>query len=806
MADHARPASRYVGQRLPPREARRLLAGRGQYVADVRLPGLRHVAFVRSPHAHARIRSIDPAPALALPGVRQVLLGKEAVARTAPLRSALNELAPSADEWVRACEWPCMAARRVSYVGEIVAAVVADDRYVAEDAAELVRVAYEPLPAVVDPERALEPDAPRVRDELPDNLLVYRRFQQGDVEAAFARAALVVRERFRTARLTASPLEARGVVAHWDPFRRELTVWISSQAPHLVRIALSDALGLPAERIRVIAPDVGGGFGTKHPLYPEEIVVSLLALSSDAPLAWLEDRREHFTASPHCRDQVHEAELAVDAHGRVLALRDRFLVDVGAYSIYPQTASLETVQTGLLLPGPYDLQTYAWEARGVLTNKAPWGPYRSISRPVGNFVLERLLERAARGLGLDPLEVRRRNLVQPGQFPYRTAVGLLIESGSYVEALERLAKMVDLPSFRQEQARARAAGRRLGVGFACFNELCAHGSLAINVARGHDNFTGYDSAVVSIDPSGHLSAALGVTCQGQAHETAFAQLLADEFGVPLEQVSIREGDTATTPFGMGAFGSRSAVVAGGAIRLAAARLREKVVRIAAHLLEAAAHDLELADGGVRVRGVAERRLSLRDLARVAYFNPTRLPRGEEPQLVETARYDPPPGTWSNGCQAAVVEVEPETGEVRLLRYYAVEDCGVAINPLVVDGQVMGGIAQGIGQALLEAVRYDASGQLLTASFMDYLLPTALDVPPIQVQHLSTPSPYTLGGFKGAGEGGPINPPAAIANAVADALAPLEPRLAETPLTPERVWRAARRRHATPGEATPATPS
>ncbi|HYU18841.1 MAG TPA: molybdopterin cofactor-binding domain-containing protein, partial [Chloroflexota bacterium] len=491
------------------------------------------------------------------------------------------------------------------------------------------------------------------------------------------------------------------------------------------------------------------------------------------------------------RDQVHEVEIAADSEGRLVGIRDRYLVDIGAYSVYPQTGAIEAYQTGKLLPGPYQVPNYRWESRAVLTDKAPAGPYRSVSRPVGNFVIESLLERVARTLGLDSVEVRRRNLVQPGQFPYVAITGSTIDSGSYVESLDLLERMVDLPRVREEQRRAREERRYLGVGFACFNEVTAHGSASMNIGRGHDNISGYDSAMVSIDTSGNLSVALGVATQGQSHETVFAQVLADEFDVDISRVTVREGDTAVTPFGMGAFGSRSMVVGGGALLTAAGRLRDKVLRIGAHLLEASLADVELVDGAVRIRGVPERALSLREISRVAHFNPPRLPKDTDPGLVEIARYDPPTGTWSNGCQAAVVEVCPETGLISLLRYFAVEDCGRVVNPLVVDGQVLGGTVQGIGQALLEEVRYDENGQMMTATLMDYLLPTAAELPNVELEHLSTPSPYTLGGFKGVGEGGPINALAAIANAVVDALAPLYPRLTETPHTPERVLHAIR---------------
>jgi carbon-monoxide dehydrogenase large subunit len=790
---HADRRPRYLGAPLPSREARLLVRGAGRFVGDVRLPNLGHVAFVRSPHAHARIVSLDPSAAERGDGVRRVLLGRDALAHVPPLRAAIRQDAQSERKWLRACDWPCMATEKVSYVGEIVAAVLADDRYLAEDAAELVRVAYEPLRAVVDPEQALQPNSPPVRDELPDNVLAYSLFEAGDVDDAFARAALVVSDRFRTNRITALPMECRGIVAQYDALRDEMTIWMSTQAPHVVRDVISEALGLSAERVRVIAPNVGGGFGQKYPIYPEEIIVSLLALRGGGAVAWLEDRHEHLLAATHARDQVHWTELAADAEGCILGVRDRYLVDTGAYSIYPQTGSLEAFQTQQLMPGPYHIQHYRSECRAVLTHKTPGGAFRSISRPISNFIIESLLERVARSLDLDPWEVRRKNLIQPDEFPYRTATGPTIDSGSFVPALDLLRQMADPAGFRQEQRRARDQGRYIGLGFGCFTEATAHGSAPLNRA-GFDNFTGYDSAMVSVDLSGHLCAALGVTSQGQSHETVFAQVLADEFGVGLDHVTIREGDTARTPFGMGSFGSRSAVVGSGSLLLAARRLKQKVLRIAAHLLEASPNDLELRDGRVEVRGVPERGLTLKEISRVAHYSLIKLPPGEEPGLVELARYEPPPATWSNGCQAAVVEVFPETGEVRLLHYYAVEDCGTVLNPLVVDAQVVGGIASGIGQALLEQVHFSADGQPLTASLMDYLAPTALDVPRVDLGHLTTPSPNTVIGVKGTGEGGPINPLAAIAIGVADAIAPLDPRLTETPFTPERVLRAIRAAH------------
>jgi carbon-monoxide dehydrogenase large subunit len=794
VSPHSR--SRYIGAPVRAVEATRYLTGRGQYVDDLVLPGMLYAAFLRSPHAHAGLGPIEVAAARAAPGVAAVLTGAEARARASRLRTPLN--VPG----YRDCGAYCLAVDKVRYVGEPVAVVAAESRYLAEDAVERIEVSYAPLPAVVDAEAAIAPNAPLLYPELGENVLVRATFRGGDPDAAFARADLVLRETFSTQRQSANPLEPRGLIAYYDRQADRLTVWASTQAPHLLRTALAEFLGLPEHRLRVIAPDVGGGFGTKMLVYPEDVAVCLLSLELGRPVKWIEDRREHLLAASQAREQLHQIEVAASRDGVLLAVRDRILSDVGAYSTWPTTGAMEAMQVGKLLPGPYRLRHYSWEAWAVLTNKAPLGPYRAVTRPVGNFVLESMLEQLAREIGQDPAVVRRKNLVQPAEFPYEAVTHLTYDSGSFVESLDRALALVDYEGVRRQQAAWRAQGRYIGVGTACYTELSAQGSASFR-ARGVENLSGWEAATIRVDPSGKVTLLVGVSSHGQSHETTLAQVAADVLGVELADVTVLHGDTAVSPYGMGTFASRSAVAGGGATLLAAQALREKILTIAAHLLEAPVEDLTLQQGRISVRGAPDRALTLRDIARVAYYTIFRLPPGVSPGLEETRYYDPPLGTFSNGAQAAVVEVDPETGQVRVLRFVIVEDCGVAINPRVVIGQVHGGAAQGVAAALYEEVRYDANGQPLTGSFMDYLIPTAVETPAFEVAMLETPSPITVGGFKGMGEGGTISPPAAIANAVRDALAPLPVRLVALPLTPERVLAAIEAaRAAQPGAASP----
>ena len=761
------------------------MTGRGRYVADLEAPRALHCAFLRSPHAHARLVRVDPAAARALPGVVAVWTADDLRGRARALR------APSRMPTYRPTDFPPLARGKVRHVGEAVAVVAAESRYAAEDALESIVVEYEPLPVVTDPEQAMVDGGPLVHEEAGTNVLLSRTFAQGDPDRAFAAAALVVGDRFRFHRHAGVAMENRACLARPEP-GGGLTLWSSTQVPGIVRDMLADLLAMPATRLRVVAPDVGGGFGVKTVLYPEEIVVAALARALERPVRWTGDRREDLVSSTQAWDEAIDAALAVDDGGRILGLRARVVADVGAYSIYPWTASIEVIQVVSFLPGPYRVPHYRAEAFGVATNKTPMGPYRGVGRPVSVFVTEALLDRAARGLGLDPVEVRRRNLLGPGDFPYRSPSGIVWDSGAFRECLERATEAADYPALRAEQERARAQGRYLGVGLACYVELTGVGS-AIPVSPGADIATGTEGATVRVEPDGGVTALFGVAGHGQGHETTLAQVVASELGVPVEAVRVVEGDTAAAPHGTGAYASRTAVLAGGAAILAARAVRDKVLAIAAHVLEASPEDLVLADGRVSVRGLPDRGVDLARIAALAYAGTRRLPKGLEPGLEATRFYDPYFGTASGAVHLAVVEVDPETWGVRVLRHVAVEDCGRVINPLVVEGQTVGAVAQGVGAALLEEVVHDRDGQVLTASLVDYPVPSAMEVPPVEVHHIDRPSPTTLGGFKGMGEGGTIGAPAAIANAVADALAPLGVEVRELPVTPDRLFRWTRRR-------------
>jgi carbon-monoxide dehydrogenase large subunit len=770
-----------VGARVPRVEDARFLGGRGRYVADLAPLGLLHVAFARSPQAHARIRRIDAARARALPGVVACVTGEELARRVRPVR------AESRMRGYVATDYPALAHGKVRFAGEAVAAVVAPSRYLAEDAAEAVEVDWEPLDVVPSAEAGLEAGSALVHEAAGSNALLARTFTQGDPDAALAAAALVVADRFRFNRHAGVAIENRASLAEWDAGAATLTLWSSSQVPGLVRDLIAELLDLPVHRVRVVAPDVGGGFGVKSALYPEEIVVCALARQLGRPVKWVGDRREDLLTSTQAWDEIIHAELGVGADGAIAGLRARVVADIGAYSIYPWTASIEVIQVVSFLPGPYRVPHYRGEGIGVATNKAPMGPYRGVGRPVSAFVTEGLLDRAARRLGLDPVEIRRRNMIRPEECPYRSPSGVVWDTATFLETLDTACARVDYRALRAEQAAERRAGRHVGIGVASYVELTGVGS-AIPVSPGSTVVTGTEGVTLRVDPGGTVTAAFGVACHGQGHETSLAQVVADELGVGLADVRVVHGDTAASPSGTGTYASRSAVLGGGAAILAGRALREKILAIAAHQLEASPDDLEIAEGRIAVRGASERAVTLREVARAAYSGTRRLPPGLEPGLEATRFYDPYFGTAANATHVALVEVDPATCAVTARRLVVAEDCGRIINPLIVEGQAMGGVAQGVGAALLEELVYGPDGQLLTGSLMDYLVPTALEMPRMEVSHLDRPSPTTLGGFKGAGEGGTIGAPAAIANAVADALAPLGIEINELPVTPQRLHR------------------
>jgi len=770
----------FIGRSVKPDKSSRFITGNGMYVSDIRLPNMLHAALLRSMHAHARIRAVDVKEALRLDGVVGVWTGREIEGRISPFPESF-EIHPA--RWLEGVkpvlQGPrptALAQEKVHYVGEPVAIVVAEDRPKAEDAIDAIVVEYEGLPVVVDPEESLQPRATLVHEGSNNNVVFSFRIEKGNVDGALGAAPYTLRERFRHHRYCAAPLEGRGVVAWVEPKTNILTVWSSTQMPHLVRRQIAAQLSLPEETVRVIAPDIGGGFGPKVFVYPEEILVPFLALQLGCPVKWIEDRTEHFISTAHGRDQLHDVECAFDEEGHILAFRDRFLLDNGAYNPMGLT---DAYNTAAHLQGPYKVPALSISGTCVSTNKVPNAPYRGAGRPEAVFVMERCIDSIAARLRLDPAEVRRRNFVQPDEMPYHAGIlyrdgePIRYDSGNYPETLTRALEAAGYDELRRRQQELRQRGRYLGVGIGCYVEGTGVGS--------------FEGARVRIDASGQLIIATGATGHGQGHETVFAQIAADLWGVTPDKVSLVEGDTASIPFGCGTFGSRSTVNVGSAIYGASARLKEKVVRLAAHILEANPDDLKLGDGKVFIRGLPQRALSFSELARAAVPGwASKLPEGLEPGLEATFYFVPPTVTWANAAHVAVIEVEIDTGIIKLLDYVVSHDAGKLINPLLVDGQIHGGVAQGIGAALYEEIAYDQNGQLLSGSFVNYLLPGAMEVPKIKTVHLESPSPLNPLGVKGLGEGGAIAPPAAIANALADALLPFTVRVNEIPLSPNRV--------------------
>jgi carbon-monoxide dehydrogenase large subunit len=772
----------HVGSRVKRPDDPRILTGRGRYVDDVFLPRMVHVAFVRSAHAHARLLRVDVDAARRAPDVVGVLTGSEAARLCKPCRGVLLHYAG-----MKTGAMLPLAVERVRYVGEPIVAVAATSGAAAEDAAGLVAVAYAPLPAVLDPEAAQAPGAPVIHPELGDNVIYATRLAAGDADGAFASAHRVYARAFRIGRHTGVPIEPRSLVADYEPSTRALTLWISSQVPHMMQAVLAELFSLPEQRVRVIAPDVGGSFGIKIHVYQDDLAACALAQVLGRPVKWIATRRESFVSDIHAREQTVRVEVAAAADGTLTGMRAAITAAVGPYSAYPRSSVVEGGQVLRLLPGPYRLRNYAGTLRVVAQNKVITSQYRAVGHPIATAVTEGMLELIARDLGLDPAEMRRRNLVRPDELPYTSAGGNVFDSGSYLAALETLLKAAGYAALRDAQRAAREAGRAVGIGLSCFVELTGPGAQFYGV--GGAPISGQEGTTVRLEPSGAVTVLSGVTDQGQGTRTALAQIVADELGVPLEAVAVLSGDTAVVPYGGGTWASRGMPIGGSATLLAVRALRDRVRRVAAALLEAHEGDIELADGKAHVRGSADRALALGRLATTVWFRSNELP-GVEPSLEATVHYTNP-GAWTfaNGAHLAVVEIDLETGRVRVLKYVAVDDCGKLVNPALVDGQVRGGIAQGIGGALWEHCVYDAQGQLLTTTLMDYAVPTAADLPPIEVHHLETPAPSIAGGYKGAGEGGTAGAPAAILNAVNDALVPFGAMLTEQPVTPERVLRA-----------------
>lgn len=775
----AHVGDKLVGKPVRRVEDARLLTGLGRFVDDVPADHALHVAILRSNQAHARILGLRTEEALQVEGVHGVYAWQDIAAfiRPALATSRMADYQPTAIH--------ALANGVVRYVGEPVAAVVARSRYLAEDAVERILADYEPLPAATDAPGAASEGAPLLHAGFRDNILVQRSFVRGEVDAAFAEAAAVVAESFRFHRKTSVAMESRAYLAEYDAGRDALLLHTSSQVPGIVRDALAQLLDLPGHRLTVIAPDVGGGFGGKTSLYPEEMLVCALARKLGKSVKWTGDRLEDLMATSQAFDERVEAELALDEEGRILGLRAKVLSDVGAYSIYPWTAGIEPVQVVSFLPGPYRIPCYMGQVRAVCTPKAPTGPYRGVGRPTSTFVMERLMDLAAQRLGLDSVEIRRRNLVTPEEFPYKTASGIVWDRSGFQEGLAAASARLDYEQARRDQAQARAAGRWVGIGVACYAELSGIGS-RISASPGMPINTGTDTCVIQLDSTGSITASFGCASHGQGHETTLGQVLADELGARMETLRVVTGNTAAVPHGTGSYASRTAVISGGAGILAARELRARMLRLAGRLLDAPPESLTVSDSAF-VDGTGGKRLSFAELAKAVYSQMGRIPPEAREELCVSRAYDPVVGTTSSATHMAVVEVDPDTYAVHIRRYVIAEDCGRVINPLVVEGQTRGALAQGIGAALLEEVVYDPEGQLLTASLVDYVLPSAPEVPELELVHLDSVAPHTLGGFRGMGEGGTIGAPAAIANAVADALAPLGARIHELPLTPERLF-------------------
>lgn len=765
---------KFIGARVQRFEDVRLLSGTARYIADIDLPNMLHLTFVRAETAHATILDIDSSALADLGFPTWVFTGKD----TAGLSMKAHQDYPE----MQYSEQPLLAEGKVRFVGEPVAVVLAEDAYKAEDAAEHLLVDYDLLPVVGNMEQARDPSIPPLFDGWTSNVIVQRGMKGGDIEAAKAAAAHVFKRTYKTQRQAGVPMEGRGVVAYYNPADRVLTVWSSTQMPHLVRTYISEELGLPESRIRVVAPDVGGGFGVKGQVFGDEILVGWLAMKTGRPVKWIEDRREHLIASIHARDHEHTLEAYVSADGRLLGLKADITVDNGAYSTYPFTSAGEPGMVGKVLPGPYDFRAYEATFRAVATNKCPIGTYRGVARPSAVFSQERLMDDIAKELGLDPFEFRLKNIIR--QFPYKNVLGFTYDEGSYAQALEEM-QLLLAEEFKAAEASRSSSTTRIGVGIACFIEQTAHGTPDFTRRRVPIE-TGYIAARVDMAPDGEVTIDLGLQNHGQGLETTMAQVAADALGIRPENVYVRHGDTMTTPYSVGTWGSRGGPLGGGAVHVAATKIADKLRAIAAHLLQTKLDQIELVDGRAVQRDNPGSYVEIKKLARIAQRNVEQLPEGMGTGLEAHASVDgAPDGCYSNAVHAAVVEIDVPTGKIKLRRFVVVEDCGTILNPLVVDGQVRGGVVQGIGSAMLEHFIYDAECQPLTTSFADYLMPLAPEIPNIEVHHIETPTPLTPLGAKGLGEGGAIGPAAAIANAVSNALGVA---VTSTPLNMNSVWK------------------
>jgi len=783
--------SSYVGSFVPKIDDPLLLTGRGIFTDDIILPNMVYVGFLRSPYAHALIKKIDAKDATSLKGVLAVFTGYD-------LKKMLKPYPPFFKDFpgLRYSECYPLAIDRVRFVGEPVAAVVSEDKYVLEDAIESIDVQYEALPVVVDAELAMKEDSPLIYPEWGDNIMFRFTVKGGDINKAFDQADFVIKEKIDIHRYTGTPIEPRGYVARYDSIEKSLTIWASTQQPHPLRTMISKVLDFPENKIRVIQPKVGGGFGLKTPVYPEEGLIPFLAMKLNRPVKWVESRREHMVATGHARQQTHYLEVACKNDGTVLGIKDKMIVDLGVF--FPTHGQMQMYVTAKHLIGPYKIKHVYVDGYGIATNKTYYYGYRGFGKEAANLVYERIMDFVAKKLQMDRLEVRLKNLIKKNEFPYKTSTGAVYDSGDYETVLKKAAEISGYYSFKLRKEEAKKKGRRIGIGVSFVLEPSG--------ASVPDSFTqGYDGTTIRMDPSGKVVVLTGITSPGTGNETAIAQVVADQLGMSVNDIEVVQGDTAVCPYGLGNYSSRAAIVGVSSAVMAARELKSKILKIAAHMLEVSISDLDIKDSKVFVKDDPARNVSFTDIASYVYKNIYLLPDDIEPGL-EVTKYFKTPNVYHipdeegrintypiypYGVNIAVVEVDTDTGAVKILEYYVVHDCGTIINPKFVEGQIVGGIAQGIGGALYEELVYDENGSLLTSSFVEYLIPSSLEIPNIKIYHHTTPSPYTLLGSKGAGEGGAEGVSSVIISAIEDALNEYDIKITKTPLKTEYIHRLTR---------------
>lgn len=784
-----------IGKSIKRKEDLRFLVGKGTYIDDIELPRMLHAAILRSPYAHARINEVDVKGALEYQGVIDVLTGKDVAEMSNPAMQ-MNFKLKTQNAY-------CMAVDKVRFVGEPIAALVAVDRYIANDALDSIDVIYEPLPVVVDPEEAMKSGAPLVHEEAGDNTAYHDLFHYGDVEKAFKEADHIVKERFKYHSYTSTPIETNGVISDYDSARGTLTIWANFQLGGMLHRTLSDLLKIPENKFRLITPDIGGGFGNKCNIF-HMLLIGLLSIKTGRPVKWIEDRRENFIGNMRGSDRIFESEAAVKKDGTIQAIKTKLIDNVGAYLRFPEPIGIiRAFQTVL---GCYKIKNLLMDLYAVNTNTLPTGPNRGYGCQSFYFQLERLVDSIGKKLGLDPVEIRKRNFIQPQEFPYTTAVGCVYDSGNFPETLRKALEMADYEKMRKEQERLRKEGKYIGIGISTIVEPAASNMAEFFIVTETLPLSGAtEAAKVKVEPSGKITAAVGSCPQGQGHETIVAQIVADEFAVNTDDVYVLPGfDSSTHPWttGSGTWGSRFCAVGPDAVILACRKVKEKIFKIAAHILHDKPENFEMKDGMVQVKGIPQKALPLEAVSGIAYFHTLILPPDMEPGLEAAHVFNFPTvnmpddkrrinlaTTYGNSAHIAVVEVEIETGQVKILRYVVVSDCGKMINPMTVDGQIHGGVLHGIGGGLQEELIYDDDGQLLNATFMDYLVPTAVESPNIEVGHMETPSPFNILGTKGMGEGGAIPTPAVLASAVEDALTPFGIKITEVPLKPEKIQKS-----------------